>query len=123
MRGLAKKKKTLFFFFFLPRVPTSYRYGKGIVQLEVLLIFINTQLTNSTVPNRDPIVSNSIFDDLFLWFKGEFNGYHAIYFKDVTSLFYYFLDFNGDHVTTHSVHHTVFFFFFFYFFNFFFFFF
>jgi len=35
LRGL---EKTLS----LPRVPTSYRYGKGIMQLEVLLILINT---------------------------------------------------------------------------------
>jgi hypothetical protein len=43
-------------------------------------------LTNST----EPLVSNSTFDDLFCGSGGEFNGYHTIYFKDVTSLFYYF---------------------------------
>jgi len=46
--------------------------------------------TNNTVPNTKPIVSNLIFDDLFLWFRGEFSEYYSIYFKDVTSMFYYF---------------------------------
>jgi hypothetical protein len=45
---------------------------------------------NSTVPNTEPIVSNSIFDDLSCGSGESLGGYHTIYFKDVTSLFYYF---------------------------------
>jgi len=82
LRGLAKTLS-------LPRVPMSYRYGKGIVQLKGPVIYYQYTFTN-IVPNSEPIESNSSFLWSFLWFMGEFSEYHIIYFKDVTSLFYYF---------------------------------
>jgi len=58
-----KKKKA----FSLLRVPTSYKYDKGIVQL---VVPVNShQLTHLLIAQFrkiEPMVNNSIFDDLFL---------------------------------------------------------
>ena len=53
LRGLAKTLS-------LPRVPMSYRYGKGIVQLKGPVIYYQYTFTN-IVPNSEPIESNSSF--------------------------------------------------------------
>jgi len=45
-------------------VPTSYRYGKGINAVGSPVNSHQYTLTNSTVPNIEPIVSNSISDVL-----------------------------------------------------------
>jgi len=36
--------------------------------------------TNSTVSKTEPVISNSIFDDLSCGSGGEFSGYHTILF-------------------------------------------
>ena len=45
--------------------------------------------TNSTIPNTEPIVNNSIFDDLSCSSGESLVDYHIIYFKDITFLFNY----------------------------------
>ena len=61
--------------------------------------------TNSTVPNTEPIVSNSIFDDLSCGSGGEFSGYQSI--LKMLLLCFTILDLTGVHVTTHSIHYTI----------------
>ena len=46
--------------------------------------------TNSIVPNEEPIINNSIFDDLSCGSGESLVDTNTIHFKDVTSLFYYF---------------------------------
>jgi len=88
LRGLAKKKKkkNTFITKSADIVPIWQR-NRGVSSP------VNSHhytFTNNTVPIKEPIVSNSTFDDFSCDSKGEFSGYYTIYFKDVTSLFYYF---------------------------------
>ena len=93
------------------RVPTSYRYGKGIVQLKVLLILINIHLLTAQFPNIEPIISNSIYDDLSCG-SGESLVDITLSISRMLLLYFIILVLTGDHVTTHSIHHTENFFFF-----------
>ena len=68
------------------------------------MIYINDLYSHHRTNNYF-IMSNSIFDDLSCG-SGEFSGYHIIFFKDVTFLFYYFRFIYSDYVTTHSIYHT-----------------
>jgi len=55
----------------------------------------------------EPIVNNSIFHDL-LWFREGFSGYHTIYFKDVTSLFYNFkFNWGSCYQTQYTLHQNM----------------
>jgi len=72
-------------------------------------------LTNSTVLNKEPIVSNSIFDDLSCG-SGESLVDTTISILKMSLLCFNILDLTGDHekkfgvmYTTRSIHHTEFF--------------
>ena len=73
----------------VPRVSSSYRYDLGTILLVDLLYIANT-ITNSPVLLTESIESNSFNDNLSAFSGEKFNGHHTIYFKDTTSLFYYF---------------------------------
>jgi len=64
--------------------------------------------TNNT--NTEPLVSNSIFDDLSCgsW-ESLVNTTQSI--LKTLLLCFVILDFNGDYVTTHTIHHTEIFYF------------
>ena len=71
------------------------------VQLVVLLILINAHFTNSTVPNKEPIVRNSIFEDL----SCDSGESLVDTTRSILKMLLFFLDLIGDHVITHSIHH------------------
>ena len=66
--------------------------------------------TNSTVPNTEPIISNSIFDDLSCG-SGE-SLVDTLSISKMLLLCFIILDLTGDHVTIHGIHHIDFFFYF-----------
>jgi len=73
---------------------------------------VNSQqytLTNSTVPNTEPIVSNSICVDLSCG-SGESLVDTTLSILKMLLLCFIILDLTGDHITTRSIHHTEFFF-------------
>jgi len=89
-------------------VPTSYRYGKGINAVGSPVNSHQYTLTNSTVPNIKPIVSNSTFDDLSCG-SGKSLVDTTLSILKMTLLCFIILDLTGDHVTPRSIHHTEFF--------------
>jgi len=68
--------------------------------------------TNSTVPNIEPIISNSTFNDLS-YSSGESLVDTTLSISKMLLLCFIILDLISDHVTTHSIYHTDFFFFYF----------
>ena len=64
-------------------------------------------LTNSIVPNTEPIVSNSTSDDLSCG-SGESLVDTTLSILKMLLLCFIILDLTGDHVTTRSIHHTKF---------------
>ena len=61
--------------------------------------------TNSTVPNTEPIVNNSIFNDLSCG-SGESFVNSKLFILKMLLLCFIILDLTGDHVTTRNIHHT-----------------
>jgi len=69
---------------------------------------INSHLytfANSKVPNTEPLVSNSIFDDLSCG-SGESLVDTTLSILKMLLRCFIILDLTGDHLTTHSIHHT-----------------
>ena len=61
--------------------------------------------TNSTVPNTEPIVSNSTFDDLSCG-SGESLVETTLSILKILLLCFIILYLTGDHFTIHSIYHT-----------------
>ena len=78
------------------------------MQLELLFNSYQYTLTNSTVPNTEPIVSNSTFDDLSCGLRESLVDTTLSILK-MLLLYFIILDLPGDHVTTRSIHQTEFF--------------
>jgi len=87
--------------FFQDRRKNNLNY-KVVISTNIVLLFskrnsairspVNSHqytFTNSTIPNTEPIVNNSIFDDLSCSSGESLVDYHIIYFKDITFLFNY----------------------------------
>jgi hypothetical protein len=88
---------------------TFYRYSKGIVPVSSPVSSHKSTFTNSNVPNTEPLLSNSTFDDLSCG-SGESLVDITLSILKMFFLCFIILDFTGIHVTTLSIHHTEFFF-------------